>query len=165
MSKLLALDQASNITGWAIFDNEKLIKWGHFSTKQHDLGERLYEIRDFVKQLVEEYNIDEVIFEDVQLQENIGNNIQTFKILAEVFGVIDELLVELDIPHNAVLAPVWKAKVGIHGRYRRDQKKNAQVYVNTKYAIDATSDEADAICIGTYKLQSTTPHLDHDWSD
>lgn len=166
MSKLLALDQASNTTGWAIFDDNKLMAYGHFVTTQTDLGEKLYEIRNFVQEWVKKYDIDEVIFEDVQLQDNVGNNVKTFKILAEVFGVIDEVLTELSVPHSAVLAPVWKAKVGIKGRYRAEQKKNAQQYVNNLYSISATSDEADAICIGIYKTQLNAPqHLDHDWSD
>ena len=52
------------------------------------------ELYDFTQ----EYNIDEVIFEDIQLQDNIGNNVATFKTLAEVMGVIIELLTELNIP-------------------------------------------------------------------
>jgi hypothetical protein len=33
------------------------------------------------------------------LQGNIGNNVATFKALAEVFGVVYELVTELNIEH------------------------------------------------------------------
>ena len=37
------------------------------------------------------------------------NNVQTFKTLAEVFGVIYETVLELQLPCSAVLASVWKS--------------------------------------------------------
>ena len=150
MSRLLALDQASRTTGWAVFDGSELIKFGKFTATEDDIGERLYEIRNHVKNLITDWEIDEVVFEDIQLQNNVLNNVQTFKILAEVFGIIDELLVELNIPHSAVLASTWKSTLGIKGRTRPEQKKNAQIYVNLKYNIKATQDESDAICIGSH---------------
>jgi hypothetical protein len=45
--------------------------------------------------------------------------------LAEVFGVLAELCIELDIPQSAVLASVWKSKLGIKGAARAEQKRNA----------------------------------------
>ena len=44
----------------------------------------------------------------------------------------------------------WKSTLGIKGRARAEQKKNAQIYINTIYGIKATQDECDAICIGTH---------------
>jgi hypothetical protein len=56
--------------------------------------------------------------EDIQLQENRINNVSTFKILAQVLGVIQELLVELDIPQSVVTSSSWKSTLGIKGRTR-----------------------------------------------
>lgn len=86
--------------------------------------------------------------EDIQLQDNKGNNVYTFKILAEVFGVIYELLIELDISVEAVLASVWKSKIGITSLQRPEQKLEAQSLVKNLYKKQATEDESDAICIG-----------------
>ena len=173
MSRLLSLDQASRTTGWAVFDGTELIKFGKFTVSEDDIGERLYAIRNHVQKLIDEYKIDEVAFEDIQLQNNVVNNVQTFKILAEVFGILDELFVELKMPHTAVLASTWKSTLGIKGKTRPEQKKNAQAYVNTKYNIKATQDESDAICIGSHmrggkaitktNLKSTDEGFD--WSD
>lgn len=60
---------------------------------------------------------------------------QTFKALAEVFGVLFETFEELDIPHDAVLATTWRSKLGIKGSNRPAQKKAAQEYVKEKYGI------------------------------
>jgi len=72
--------------------------------------------------------------------------------LAEVYGILDELCTELHLPYQSVLASVWKSALGIKGKNRQEQKKNAQDYVATTYNIKATQDESDAICIGNYWL-------------
>lgn len=102
--KLLALDQSSHISGYAVFEDDKLVDYGKFTVDYPDIGDRLYSIREHVRTLINKYNIDYVAFEDIQLQGNVTNNVATFKILAEVFGVIDELLVEMGMSHETVLA-------------------------------------------------------------
>ena len=92
------------------------------------------------------------------------NNVQTFKILAEVFGVISELLEEMHIPSSAVLAVSWRSKLGIKGKLRPEQKKNAQFYIENKYKIKPTEDEADAACIGTYYILNQNQENNFDWS-
>jgi hypothetical protein len=52
--------------------------------------------------------------EDIQLQENV----QTFKALAEVFGVVYELVTSLNLPIETILASVWKSGLGIKGKNR-----------------------------------------------
>lgn len=158
MSKLLALDQSSRITGWSIFEGDKLITYNKFNaeTVGSEIGKRLEYIRNKIKQIIVDNEITEVILEDIQMQGNVVNNVQTFKVLAEVFGVISELLVEMDIPQSAVLASSWKSALGIKGRARAEQKKNAQNWVNTTYGVKATQDECDSICIGSYSLKNTS---------
>ena len=155
---LLALDQSSRVTGWAVFQDGALLKYGKFNAEAagSDMGDKLYYIREKVKKLIEDNDITEVIFEDIQLQANRGNNVQTFKVLAEVFGVISELLVEMKIPQTAVLASSWKSTLGIKGKDRTAQKQNAQKWVVDTYSVKPTQDECDAICIGVHKLQKGT---------
>lgn len=148
--RLLALDQASSTSGWAVFEDGKLIAFDKFTVDMDDLGDRLVRIREVVKGLIEIYKIDYVIFEDIQLQANKGNNVHTFKVLAEVFGVIYELLAELNIPNEAVLASSWKSTLGLKGADRTAQKKAAQMWVLQAYGLKPTQDECDAICIGSH---------------
>lgn len=48
MSKLLALDQSSRCSGFAVFDDGDLIDSGTFTFTDEDLGVRLTKIRDQV---------------------------------------------------------------------------------------------------------------------
>ena len=153
MSRLLALDQASKVTGWAIFEDGKLKSYGKISLDDLNTDIRLVQLRQGIQTLVTDYNIDEVIFEDIQQQNNVANNVQTFKVLAEVYGVVSELLQEIQIPHSTVLAASWKSTLGIKGRTRAEQKKNAQLYVEQNYGIHVIQDIADAVCIGTHHIK------------
>ena len=148
MSNILALDQASKTSGYSVFKDGKLLTFGKFTFEDADLGERLCKIKNKVLELINEYDIDELIFEDIQLQNNVTQNVQTFKILAEVYGLIDQLASELKIPHRSYLASSWKSQLGIKGKDRAEQKRNAQKYVMSTYGVKCTQDEADAICIG-----------------
>ena len=157
--RLLALDQASRTSGYAVFDNGKLLKHGKFTYDDYDFGARLVKIRNKVKSLIDEYKIDEIVFEDVQLQENVD----TFKKLCEVFGVIYELATELKLPNSATLASVWKSQLGIKGYDRTAQKRNAQEWVVNTYGVRPTQDECDAICIGAAAVKNQVTGFD--WSE
>ena len=151
--RLLALDQASRTSGYAVFDEDELITYGTFTYDDDDIGIRLHKIRNKVQGLIELYSIDYVVFEDIQLQGNVANNVQTFKTLAEVFGVIYELVTDLGLVHDAVLSSSWKSTLGIKGRTRPEQKKNAQEYVINTYGVRPSQDASDAICIGAHILK------------
>lgn len=152
--KLLALDQASKTSGWAVFEDSKLIDFGHLTLNDTDLGTRLYKLREFIKNKINEQNIDKIAFEDIQMQNNIVNNVQTFKALAEVYGIILELCTELKIQYEIIPSQTWKSTLNIKGRARSEQKKNAQAFAQTTYKIKSTQDESDAICIGTHCINN-----------
>lgn len=159
MARLLALDQSSRTSGYAIFEDGQLLTFGKFTYEDYDFGVRLEKIRNKVRSLIQEYEIDEVAFEDIQLQDNV----ETFKKLAEVFGVIYELLTELKIPNCAILASSWKSTLGIRGKQRPEQKRNAQQWVVNTYNIKPTQDEADAICLGVHVIKNKVKA--QDWSE
>ena len=155
MSNLLALDQSSTTTGYSVFKNGKPVIISHF-TVTGELGERLERIRNKIISLINQYKIDEVVFEDIQLQDMAGGKdvgIKTFKILAEVFGVVHELMNELNMDYTIVPPKVWKATFKIAGKGRKVEKKLAQEYVLNTYGINCTEDEADATCIGAHIIK------------
>lgn len=161
--KLLALDQASRTTGWAIFDDEELIDSGTFTLKSNDIGERLVDYKKHVEKLICDNDIEEVAFEDIQMQNQI-NNVQTFKVLAEIFGVTQEYLVEQGHSYHVVSSNTWKSQLNIKGKQRAEQKKNAQAYVLEHYNKKVSQDESDAICIGScVVLQNKNKKADFNW--
>lgn len=160
MSRILSLDQSTRITGFAIFDDGSLVKVGKFDiSPAGEIGNRLVRFRKKILSLIEEYNINKVCFEEIQLQNNVMNNVDTFKKLANVYGVLLETLVEIDMDYEIISSNTWKSKCGIRKLGREKEKKAAQDFVNTIYRIKVTQDEADAICLGYSCLQS-----DFDWS-
>ena len=162
VSNLLALDQSSMTTGYSVFKDGKPVVVSHF-TASGDLGDRLEQIRNKIIELINKYEIDEVVFEDIQLQDMAGGKdvgIKTFKVLAEVFGVVHELMTELEMDYTIVPPIVWKATFKIAGKGRKAEKKLAQEYVLATYGIQCTEDEADATCIGAHVIKKQDSEFD-----
>lgn len=154
--KLLALDQASHTTGYAVFENGEPVVISHFTAQGDELGKRLEQIRNKIIELIKTYDIDTVAFEDIQLQDMEGGKevgIKTFKMLAEVFGVVHELVNELQLDYFIIPPIVWKATIKIAGKGRKAEKKLAQQWVMTNYNVQCTEDEADAACLGTHVIK------------
>ena len=71
---LLALDQSSRVTGYAIFEDENLIDCGKFELQEDNFGKRLFHFKKQIINLIDKYNIDEVVFEDIYQDDNKINN-------------------------------------------------------------------------------------------
>ena len=146
----LALDQALQTTGYAIFEDEELIKWGTFSTKASDpIEKRLFTIQYRMTLLNWDYNIDYIFFEDTQKQVNLD----TYKRLCYVQSAIMLFCQQQDIKYNILSPSHWrkilKDKYKINwGRKREEQKQAALDWVRQEYDGNFTTDSADAICIG-----------------
>lgn len=166
--KILALDQSSRITGWSVFADGALIEYGKFdaSSVGTDIGKRLSYIKQKITELIEKFNIEQVAFEEIQMQTSVGNNVVTFKTLAYVQAIIIETLYNLNIPYAIVPSSSWKSTLGIKGRARAEQKKNAQLWVSNTYSVKPTQDECDSICIGAYMNNIKNPlNEGFDWAD
>ena len=146
----LALDQALQTSGYAIFEDDKLIKWGTFSTKASDpIEERLLTIQYKIALLNQDYKIDYIFFEDTQKQVNLD----TYKRLCYVQSAIMLFCQQLHIKYNILSPSHWrkilKDKYKINwGRKREEQKRAALEWVQQEYEGKFTTDSADAICIG-----------------
>ena len=161
--RLLALDQASRTTGYAVFEDDQLVKSGTFTLRSDDIGERLVDYRKYIEKLIIDNDVDEIAFEDIQMQSQV-NNVQTFKVLAEIFGVTQEYLAEQEHSYHIVSSNTWKSKLNIKGRTRTEQKKNAQAYVLEHFNKKVSQDESDAICIGaSIVLDNKKKKADFNW--
>ncbi|GLI51328.1 hypothetical protein TSYNTROOL_14140 [Tepidanaerobacter syntrophicus] len=147
MRHILALDQSTAVTGFAIFSNDNLKKSGYYKPSG-DLFTRINQTKNYIKELIEDNDINFVFIEDIQYQKNQ----KTYKILANLQGVIINLLVELNISFEIISPSRWKSWNGIKGRKRAEQKKNTQEKCKEMLGREAMEDEADAICIGLYAL-------------
>ena len=152
--KVLSLDQALNLTGFAIYDNGELILHGVFDLKDiknniHEpnnspVQEKISNIKQFLEKIIKDYEIDLVVLEDIQSQVNIN----TFKQLAWLQGVLINFLFQKQVCHVMLKPSEWRTIVGVKGRKRVEQKLSARKKVFELFAKDVSEDEADAILIG-----------------
>ena len=149
--RLLALDQASRVTGVAIFDDDKLVKYGTFEIKSNqELGKRLTRFLENLDKLYAAYHFDAVAYEDIQLQ---MGNVETYKKLAYIQAMI-LFWCEKHEKNLYCLSPshwrkILKDKYGMSwGRKRAEQKQTAIDFIQEHYKKEVDSDTADAICIG-----------------
>jgi Holliday junction resolvasome RuvABC endonuclease subunit len=149
--RLLALDQASRVTGVAIFNDDKLVKYGTFEIKSNqELGKRLTQFLENLDKLYAAYHFDAVAYEDIQLQ---MGNVETYKKLAYIQAMI-LFWCEKHEKNLYCLSPshwrkVLKDKYGMSwGRKRAEQKQTAIDFIQEHYKKEVDSDTADAICIG-----------------
>lgn len=149
--RLLALDQASRVTGVAIFDDDKLVKYGTFEIKSNqELGKRLTQFLENLDKLYAAYHFDAVAYEDIQLQ---MGNVETYKKLAYIQAMI-LFWCEKHEKNLYCLSPshwrkILKDKYGMSwGKKRAEQKQTAIDFIQEHYEKEVDSDTADAICIG-----------------
>lgn len=149
--RLLALDQASRVTGVAIFDDDKLVKYGTFEIKSNqELGKRLTQFLENLDKLYAAYHFDAVAYEDIQLQ---MGNVETYRRLAYIQAMI-LFWCEKNEKNLYCLSPshwrkILKDKYGMSwGRKRVEQKQTAIDFIQEHYKKEVDSDTADAICIG-----------------
>lgn len=155
VKRTLALDQASKITGYAIFDGDKLVKYGTFTTSSDNEVERFALVRGWLLSMIANWRPDLVGIEGIQLQEESAGHkmgVTVFQTLARLQGVIMITCHEAKIPCTVCPTNTWRHECGVKGRTRADKKRSMQLIVKEQYDISVTDDEADAIGIGTYMV-------------
>lgn len=151
--RVLALDAATNITGYSIYDDRDLVSYGTFKTSGEKAEERIHEVKEWLKAAIAAWEPDFVGIENIQLQ-SFGNNqyqVETYRVLANLQGVLIDTLFEACIDHDLVSVNTWRNYCNVgQGTGRENKKKQAQDKVKLWYNQNCTQDEADAICIGKY---------------
>jgi len=78
--RVLALDQATHKTGYAIYDGARLIKSGVFEAVGKEETARVHQVKDWFIKILEEYKPDYVGFEELV----VGNSFTTQRTLARL---------------------------------------------------------------------------------
>ena len=146
--RVLALDQATHTSGWSIFSNGELLRYGTFETKLEDEIARDTSIKNWLMSMIQNWQPDIVALEGIQYQQNEG--VTTFEKLARLQGILMNCVYELNIPYQICHTQVWRAHCGVKGRTRADKKKSMQLIVKEKFDISVSNDCADAIGIGKF---------------
>lgn len=86
---ILSLDVSTVSTGWCVFKEDKLFKFGVIKIKNTvDIHERMIILRDKIEELLIKYVPTEVVIEDVWL----GKNPKTAKTLSKFCGIAEEIV-------------------------------------------------------------------------
>ena len=153
-TRVLALDAATNITGFSLYDDGELVYYGTYKVDRELSTEaRINEMKKWLIAVLENWEPDFVGLEHIQLQAFGNNNyqVETYRVLANLQGVLIDTLFEACIDHDLVSVNTWRNYCNVgDGKGRENKKKQAQEKVKLWYGQDCTQDEADAICIGKY---------------
>jgi len=152
--RILALDAATNITGYSVYDDGALVAYGIFKVDSDlDTTERINQVKKWLIAAIQSWSPDFIGLEDVQLQ-TFGQGqaqVKTYNTLARLQGVLLDTIFENSIDHDIVSVNTWRKYCNVgEGVGRENKKKQAQDKVRLWYNQDCTQDEADAICIGKY---------------
>lgn len=148
--RVLALDDATSTTGWAVFDDNQLVGYGKVVMNNQDVIKRMSGMRQWLLSAIRNWKPDVVGIEDIQLQKGPNGNVSMFKTLAQLQGVLLVTLEEEKMEKVVVHSATWRSDCQFTTKTRTDQKREAQKLVYKWYHIEATQDEADAVCIGRY---------------
>lgn len=160
-TRILALDQASHITGYAVFDNGELVKYGTYEAPNGEEVERLAAVRDWVVSMISNLKPDYIGIEGIQFQEHSSTSgkmgVTVFQTLAHLQGTLMLACYDAGIPFVLCPTNTWRNKCGVKGRSRADRKRSMQLLVKQWYDVSVGEDEADAIGIGTYLVKNVWP--------
>lgn len=157
VKRVLALDQATHTSGYAIFDNKNLVKYGSFTTNYNDEIERDHMIKMWLISLISTWKPDYVAIEGIQFQEEVEGkkiaskmSVTVFQALARLQGILMETCLDLKVPYEVCPTNTWRKHCGVRGQKRTDKKRSMQILIKEWYDTKVTEDEADAIGIGKY---------------
>lgn len=154
VKRTLALDQASKVTGYAIFDDDKLVKYGTFSTSSNDDIERFSMMRAWLLSMISSWHPDYIGIEGIQFQEEGATGqkigITVFQTLARLQGILMMTCHDAKVPFEICPTNTWRHSCGVKGKTRTNKKRSTQLLVQQWYGIKVSEDEADAIGIGRH---------------
>lgn len=148
----LALDQATRVSGWALFRDDVLIECGHWAHTATEIPVRIHNLCQQIEKKIKDCEVTLVVLENIQLEGNSGvTNVMTFQKLAWLQGAIMDLCQRMQIKSDLIYPTEWRAQCNFlkgNAKDRISQKKIAQQWVKDTYNMTCTQDEADAICLG-----------------
>lgn len=149
--KILAFDQSTVKTGWAVFEDGQFVDSGVFDVhKEKDASRRSRQMYELLLCKTLEVMPNLVVAEEVSLQ---NPNVKTIVELSRIQGLVQAAsYASLSNPFVTFYTPAqWRKSVGIQtgrGIKRAELKKASTQMVAEKYGKNVSDDEADAILIG-----------------
>lgn len=121
MVRLISIEPASRITGWALYENAKLKQSDiiDFSKSKLEPESRLYYMKLRILELLEEYKPQIVVVE----VSRSSNNIKVQRMLSELDGVIEGWGIKLKSDDEADAILIGLARIIEMGEFIKKEKK------------------------------------------
>lgn len=169
--RILTVDQARD-GAWAIFDYEskELLEYGTFNFKGSDYTyiKAANAITDLISDIIETKDIAAIFIEDIQMRQNV----ESFKKLAILQGVISSMFERKEYLYNYVAPSSWQSYCNAKARNEKEKKakilakdttgkKESKLlsieFIKDQFGIETINDNlADAICCGWYCVNNIT---------
>ena len=147
MQKILAFDQSTKISAYSVFIDGKYVEVGVIDLhKMKDTSERVRAMGVELCKIIEKYNPDKVVMEEVAQQ----SNPLTLKLLARIQGVIIGFCAAHNIATYIVEPSKWRSTLHFKqgsGVKRAELKEQAIQHVKDTYRLDLSEDCCESICI------------------
>lgn len=147
--KILALDQSTSKTGYALFIDNELKSYGIIRPSKTLSNDNKISMLIRLSKFIKEENPDLILIEDVYMKKGPTFNINTHKILSNLQGMIISFCVLNNFEYEIIHPTTWKSRVV--GK-KKLSKEDTQIYLKNKYNKTFKEDEADAVAIGLFHL-------------
>lgn len=156
----LSLDCSTSCTGYAVFNEDKLVHYGCIKPDGDSWRERLTHEGAPLSELIKTYKPNRLIVEEVPLK---AANIKVLMILGAVQGYVLGIAASHHVPIQFVLPQKWRSDIGIfdgtrEGTKRDVLKKKSVEKANELFGLDLNwvspssskndDDISDAILLG-----------------
>lgn len=147
--KLIAFDQATKVTGYAIYDSQHLVCYGVLQAAGDNPFSRMKAMFTQIYKLLSDEKPDLVSIEGTQFQQNY----KVYSELSQMQGVVFASCFLLGISFRIAMPSAWKSYCGVKGRKREEQKQSAMAIVES-FGIIAPEDACEAILQGKYVIEN-----------
>lgn len=149
MGVLLALDQSTRCSGWAVFQDGEYVCSGVIDKNKSELDtyERSFEMARDLWRVMKKYKPQDLVIENVQNQ----SNTKTVIILARLQGMLMGYAEAHGVKTHILLPSQWRKVLGYNQgpKVKRAELKQQSIdFVKDKYDFKLSEDECEAICIG-----------------
>ncbi len=147
--RILALDVATGVTGWALREGDKVVEHGTIKAPKGDIEER----KDYIRQKLLHYCLNGQPLSVVMLERSfVAGSGNTTRLLCELQGIIKSYCYRMGYPIIEPSPTTWRSICPGSGRC---DKVAAVEYARLKEYVFESDDEAEAICMAL----SFGPHL------
>ena len=153
---ILSLDASMSSTGYAIFKNEELIKYGKIQSKKNDFKDedsRLNYMCNIIENIIKEYKVDKIICEDQFTSINSKTILSLRKLIGGIMRTADYNNIDVKYYYPST----WRKILNINKGKSNDKKLAAYNYLLSQginigefkaTGKSKNDDIVDSICIG-----------------